>query len=101
MKKYINTFFITLLISLNACGSFQDTMTGQRKKTTDEFLVKKKDPLILPPEFEELPIPNTKKEQKQSNSIESVFKKSGESVSSSKNISNLEKMILKELEKNN
>ena len=35
-------------------------MTGQNKKTTDEFLVKKKDPLIIPPEYDKLPVPKSK-----------------------------------------
>ena len=30
----------------------------QKNSSADEFLVKKKDPLILPPDFENLPIPD-------------------------------------------
>ena len=33
-------------------------MTGGKANSADEFLVKKKDPLILPPDFENLPIPD-------------------------------------------
>ena len=33
-------------------------MTGQKSNSTDEFLVEKKDPLILPPNFEDLPAPS-------------------------------------------
>ena len=62
MKILRKNFFITfiLLIFLNSCGSWESVkrgMTNQKQKTTDEFLVKKKDPLIFPPEFEKLPMP--------------------------------------------
>ena len=30
----------------------------QKKSSADEFLVKKKDPLILPPDYENLPTPD-------------------------------------------
>ena len=30
---------------------------SQRKNSTDEFLVEKKQPLVMPPDFEKLPIP--------------------------------------------
>ena len=71
-------------------------MTGQNQKTTDEFLVKKKDPLILPPEYDKLPVPNSKG-SRDSNSIQSALKSSKDSKTETKVSSNLEKMILKEL----
>ena len=33
-------------------------LTGEKRKSADEFLIKKKDPLILPPDYENLPIPD-------------------------------------------
>ena len=65
-------------------------------------MVKKKDPLIKPPQFEELPIPN-KQETKEENidSVKSVFKSANESANKAKITSDLEKMILKELNKRN
>ena len=33
-------------------------LTGQKRSSTDEFLIKKKDPLILPPDYRNLPIPD-------------------------------------------
>ena len=33
-------------------------MTGAKKSSADEFLVKKKEPLILPPDYENLPNPD-------------------------------------------
>ncbi len=74
-------------------------MTGAKKKTTDEFLVKKKDPLILPPQFEELPVPNSKNNDKEISSIKSVLESTNNV--DKKITSELENMILKELRKNN
>ena len=58
-KKYF--FLLSILIFLNSCGggwsNFKKTMTGEKVTNTDEFLIKKKDPLVLPPEYEKLPLP--------------------------------------------
>ena len=54
--------YILLFIFLVSCaGTFDSVkrgLTGAKKSSTDEFLVKKKDPLILPPDFENLPSPD-------------------------------------------
>ena len=56
------TYILLLFIFLNACGGTFDSvkrgLTGAKKSSADEFLVKKKDPLILPPEYENLPNPD-------------------------------------------
>ncbi len=101
MKNLKIIFILLYIFTLNSCQTVQDTMTGQKKKTTDEFLVKKKDPLILPPKFEELPIPNSKKKEDKSNSVQSIFNSGDKVISDPKATSNLEEMILKELGKKN
>jgi hypothetical protein len=57
------TYILLLFIFLNACGGTFDSvkrgLTGAKKNSADEFLVKKKDPLILPPDFESLPSPDS------------------------------------------
>ena len=53
--------YILLFIFLVSCADTFDSvkrgLTGEKKNSADEFLVKKKDPLILPPDFENLPTP--------------------------------------------
>jgi len=48
------TIYISLLIFLASCSDTFDSvkrgLTGAKKNSADEFLVKKKDPLILPPD---------------------------------------------------
>ena len=56
MKK-----FCIILISflfLTACQSAKDALTLKKKESGDEFLVEKKSPLVLPPDFNELPVPD-------------------------------------------
>ena len=65
MKKnspLIASFLI--LLFLNSCGTVSEGLGGSKKKGSDEFLVKKKSPLVLPPSFGELPEPG--KEPKES-----------------------------------
>ena len=38
--------------------SIKRGLTGAKKTSADEFLIKKKDPLILPPDYENLPTPD-------------------------------------------
>jgi len=33
-------------------------LTGEKRASTDEFFIQKKDPLILPPDYENLPSPD-------------------------------------------
>ena len=54
--------YILLFIFLVSCADTFDSvkrgLTCAKKNSADEFLVKKKDPLILPPDFENLPTPD-------------------------------------------
>jgi len=52
----ILTFFVTSCAE--TASSIKRGLTGAKKTSGDEFLIMKKDPLILPPDYENLPIPN-------------------------------------------
>ena len=58
-KKFI--FLLILNFLLTSCAdtwsSVKRGITGEKQRTSDEFLVQKKDPLILPPDFDRLPTP--------------------------------------------
>ena len=41
-------------------SSVKRGLTGEKKKSTDEFLIQKKNPLILPPDYKDLPLPEDK-----------------------------------------
>ena len=42
---------------LSACQSIKNGLSGAKSENSDEFLVQKKDPLVLPPKYLELPKP--------------------------------------------
>ena len=103
-KLLILTIFI---ITLNSCGSVREGFSNSKKKSTDEFLVKKKSPLVMPPEFNELPIPgNNNQEQKndQNSEIKSLIigseNKSSKSQSNSNQDSTFENSILEKIKNN-
>ena len=54
--------FFLILLFLNSCGTIAEGLGGSKKKGSDEFLVEKKAPLVLPPSFGELPEPGKKKD---------------------------------------
>jgi hypothetical protein len=71
MSKFKNFIFLNILIFLMSCGTVKNAFENQKKNGTDEFLVEKKSPLVMPPDFDELPIP---KEQKKTDINENEFK---------------------------
>ena len=70
MNEIKKKFLIILVsISLYSCQGLSDAkkvMENQKIISTDEFLVKKKNPLVLPPDFEKIPEPGTLKQDKKS-----------------------------------
>tara|TARA_Y100000590_G_scaffold342510_1_gene391118 strand:- start:1595 stop:1924 length:330 start_codon:yes stop_codon:yes gene_type:complete len=63
-NKFLIIFF-GLLVALNSCQSVQEGMSGtKRSKTGDEFLVHKKKPLVVPPDFETMPSPKPYEQKK-------------------------------------
>ncbi len=96
-----NFFLIIILIITASCQSVKDGLTMQKKNNSDEFLIKKKNPLILPPEYGKLPTPvdNEIKEKKENiNEIELLLKSGVENKSNRSNKkSPAEEIILKEI----
>ena len=94
--------FLTFII-LNACESAKEGFTLQKQNRADEFLVKKKNPLVLPPEFGDLPSPEENAQNQSvisSSEIEKLLtKKKNETkkIQKSKNIKNIEENILEKI----
>ena len=61
MKIYILTIITFFLYSCGG-GEVGKILRNEKTNTTDEFLVKKKEPLILPPDFKEIPKPGSIKD---------------------------------------
>ena len=76
MKQFKFYILIAIAILFSSCSSLKEGFTNQKKNNSDEFLVEKKSPLVLPPDYNELPIPNEENINKQSNEIKSLIYKS-------------------------
>ena len=60
-KKIISILSIILFVT--SCNSLKEVkrgLTGEKRVSTDEFLIQKKDPLIMPPDYKNLPTPEEK-----------------------------------------
>ena len=64
-----NFLLITLLLILTSCAGVKNALSGKKFENSDEFLVIKKNPLVLPPNFNDLPTP---KEVADTNQIEDI-----------------------------
>lgn len=110
--KYLFLFTITYFLS--ACSKDTAGIFDTRKSNADQFLIEKKAPLELPPDFNELPTPETinkipeiteeKTENKKKFNIKKLFKKELEDKNIDKNTNSkfegIEKKILDEINKN-
>ena len=68
MKNF--NILILIFFTLYSCGGFKDAgkvLRNEKIKTTDEFLVKKKEPLVLPPDYNKIPEPGSMKEKNSKN----------------------------------
>ena len=85
---------------ITSCESIREGITGSKNLSTDEFLVKKKDPLVLPPDFENLPNPSERKaDVEEMTSFEKKLKKQTISESSSATGNSVEESILNQIKK--
>ena len=94
-----------ILLFLNSCGTVAEGLGGSKKKGSDEFLVEKKAPLVLPPSFGELPEPGKEPEEniisdnKDTTNIEDIINQSSSVNTSENNITknSIEESIIKKI----
>ena len=103
MKKFV--LVILIFSFLTGCGSVSEGFKLKKDNTGDEFLVEKKNPLVLPPNFNELPEPG--KTQSSTNNEEDSFEdkilsRDSEIENQTENTSakSTEELILKNINKN-
>ena len=105
MNKKKIIFIIATAFIIASCGGTWDSvkrgLTGKKENSTDELLVQKKDPLVLPPDYENLPSPDEREEAKEQISIfeKTLGTTSIEENSTSPSSSSVEQSILKEIRK--
>ena len=104
MKKIFNTLLILFFFTISSCGDMKRGLFGTKKATTDEFLVQKKDPLVFPPNFHDLPVPKELSEEREvlDEDVEISLKNIDieKTTSDSINNGNIEKSILKKIQNN-
>ena len=72
MRYFKIAILVNLIIILNSCATVKEGFTNQKKNSSDEFLVEKKSPLVMPPNYGELPLPD--KEQNKTDLNENKIK---------------------------
>ena len=102
MKKII--IYFTGLIILSSCTGLRDAgkvLRNEKIKTTDEFLVKKKAPLALPPNYEKIPEPGSilQNKEKEEEKIQKILKVPKTNSISKNKSSSVEESILDRLRK--
>ena len=66
MKKIfkISIYLSVILIGMSSCQGLKDGLEGNKKsKSSEEFLINKKSPLVMPPDYSKLPLPENNSNQ--------------------------------------
>ena len=104
MKFKFNLFLIITLFILNSCNSLKEAnkiLKNEKIKTTDEFLVEKRDPLVFPPNYEQMPEPGTKvvTEKKEDERIKKILNATNQNPISTSETSTVEDSIIDKIRK--
>ena len=104
MKKISPILFLAVVFfTFQSCQTVKEGFTSQKKKSTDEFLVEKKSPLVMPPEFNELPVPKTSDnivENEIENDIEKLISNNNSPEVSQPQDKNFENLIIEKIKQN-
>ena len=99
-----NFLLITLILILTSCEGVKNALSGKKFENSDEFLVIKKNPLVLPPNFNDLPTPKEVADTTQIEDIEneiedllSSIKNDDEEVAESSSSNDTESFVLEKI----
>ena len=95
------TFLIFILTSCTSVKEAGQVLRNEKIKTTDEFLVKKKQPLILPPDYDKIPEPGSsnKIQNNDKNKIRKILKQSEADQADMNKSGSVEKSIIDKIRK--
>ena len=101
MKNINWLIFIYLtFLFLSGCAAVQEGFSSNKKDGSDAFLVEKKAPLVMPPNYEELPIPkqdNQVIDENSGNIKKLISNDNTNNIISSENNVSLEKNVLEKI----
>ena len=109
MSTIIKIFILlNILMIFSSCGTVQEAFSNQKKNSSDEFLVEKKSPLVMPPHYGDLPIPKSSENDDQitnnSNKIQDLItnteNKNNDNVNDNTQGQTFEKFILEKIKQN-
>ncbi|WP_440677676.1 DUF3035 domain-containing protein [Candidatus Pelagibacter sp. HIMB1587] len=104
--KHLKIFILSnLFLFLLSCGTVKEGFSNQKKNNSDEFLVEKKTPLVMPPNYNELPEPkiNQQEIKEEKNSIKSLLLQEDETLNDNEiddKDKKLEESLLEKIKKN-
>jgi hypothetical protein len=100
MKYFKLLIFFQLILFLYSCSTVKEGFTNQKKSSSDEFLVEKKSPLVMPPDYNDLPVPDQNMETSETNENkikDLVTKNENENNNSEDGNLDIEQSILKKI----
>ena len=100
MKYFKLLIFFQLILFLYSCSTVKEGFTNQKKSSNDEFLVEKKSPLVMPPDYNDLPVPDQNNEAAETNENkikDLVTKNENENNNSEDGNLDIEQSILKKI----
>ena len=108
MNKFLKiSKLLFFLLFIYSCGSVGEALQGKKRSDQgDEFLIDKKNPLVMPPDFDKLPKPgeanvsSTKDIETNQSNIKDLLKSSENTQTSSSNeeTTSVESSILKKIQ---
>ena len=106
MKKNNIFLILFMMLALTSCESVKNAVSGVKKENSDEFLVQKKNPLVLHPDFTDLPVPLEESSKVTEVQIEEDIEKllgmenSTKNKNDTSNSSSIESFVLKKIKEN-
>ena len=101
--KYLKILILIYLCFLfSSCSTLKEGFINQKKNSSDEFLVEKKSPLVMPPDYDELLVPKQGAEKSSigENKIKELVKTDDFNNETIKNNESLDKAIINKIKKN-
>ena len=101
MKYFKIIILLVLGLSIYSCGAVKEGFSNQKKNSSDEFLVEKKSPLVMPPDYNELPMPKTNQINEKKNEIKKLVTSTDKTGENKTKVNkNFEQSILEKIKNN-
>ena len=106
MKKNNIILILLMMLVTASCQTVKNAVSGAKQENSDEFLVQKKNPLVLPPDFNDLPVPYDESVKATEVQIEDDIEKllgmenNTENTNQESDSSSIESFVLKKIKEN-